>query len=92
LQNSYYSSSFQIADKSSTGLIEWNNIAEAAEALVSANHYEISHSGNICFYFEFSCKKKKIIKKTTSFCVLFSKQVSLYHETVFQLNANIGRK
>ena len=34
------------AEKCSTGLVEWNNIADCVEALLVTNHHEISHSSN----------------------------------------------
>ncbi len=40
-------------DKSSTGLVEWDNVSDATEALILANHTEINHSCKI--------KKKLII-------------------------------
>lgn len=33
-------------DKSSTGLIEWENVSDATEALILANHTEIHHSSS----------------------------------------------
>lgn len=52
-------------DKSSTGLVEWNNISDCVESLILANHTEINHpSSKFPFIFKLCFSATPISKRT----------------------------